>query len=302
VNDTGMRRARVSGGEIAFLEMGDPDDPAVLLLHGFPGSSYAWRRFAPLLSPWMHVIAPDLLGCGDSDQPVDADLSVLAQAGYARELLDHLAIERFAVVGHAHGGGIAQLLALDRGVETMILLDPIAFDAWPSETFGELQRSAPEAPSASLVRAVISTGFDLGMGHRPRLTEADLDEYCRPFSGDGGPAAFVRFVRAMDGEGLAESEPALRALEVPALLLWGEDDPFIPVTVAERLADALPMSSLAVLPGCSHFLMEDAPETIAPLMFEYLRAVYLRAGHVHEEPGPITIELGRRPPGEEVGG
>jgi pimeloyl-ACP methyl ester carboxylesterase len=281
--------------------MGDPEDPPVLLLHGFPGSSYAWRQFAPLLSPWMHVIAPDLLGCGDSDQPADVDLSVLAQAGYARELLDHLGIERFAVVGHAHGGGVAQLLALHGGVETMILLDSIAFDAWPSETFGELQRSAPEVPSASLVRAVIATGFDLGMGHRPRLTDADLDEYCRPFSSDDGAAAFVRFARAIDGEGLAGSEPSLRALEVPTLLLWGEDDPFMPVTVAERLADALPMSSLAVLPGCSHFLMEDAPETIAPLMFEYLRAVYLRTGHVHEEPGPITIELGRRPPGEEVG-
>ena len=132
-----LRRLRVSGGELAFVEMGDPEDPAVLLLHGFPGSSYVWRQFAPLLSPWMHVIAPDLLGCGDSEQPVDADLSVLAQVGYARELLVRLGIERLAVVGHAHGGGVAQLLALDGGVETMILLDSIAFDAWPSETFGE---------------------------------------------------------------------------------------------------------------------------------------------------------------------
>jgi haloalkane dehalogenase len=301
VNVLELRRLRVSGGELAFVEMGDPEDPAVLLLHGFPGSSYMWRQFAPLLSPWMHVIAPDLLGCGDSDQPADVDLSILAQAGYARELLDHLGIERFAVVGHSQGGGIGQLLALHGGVETMILLDSIAFDAWPSETFGELQRSAPEEPSASLVRAVIATGFDLGMGHRPRLTDADLDEYSRPFSGDGGPSAFMRFARAINGEGLTDAEPALRALEVPTLLLWGEDDPFMPVTVAERLADALPMSSLAVLPGCSHFLMEDAPETIAPLMFEYLRAVYLRAGHVQEEAGPITIQLGRRPPGEEVG-
>ena len=48
-----LRRVEVSGGELAFVEMGDPEDPAVLLLHGFPGSSYVWRQFAPLLSPWM---------------------------------------------------------------------------------------------------------------------------------------------------------------------------------------------------------------------------------------------------------
>lgn len=302
MNELELRRLRVSAGELAVLDLGDPEDPPVLLLHGFPGSSYVWRRFAPLLSPWMHVIAPDLLGCGASDQPPDADLSILAQRGYVRELLGQLGVERFAVVGHALGGGIAQLLAIEGGVETMILLDSIAFDAWPSDAIIEVQRSAPEAPTEALVRAVIATGFDLGMGHRTRLSDEDLHEYCRPFTGEDGAAAFVRFARALDGRGLADSEPALRALEIPALLLWGEDDPFMPVTLAERLSDALPMSSLAVLPGCSHFLMEDAPETITPLMFEYLRTVYLRTAHVHEEPGPITIELGRRPPGEEVGG
>ena len=103
----------------------------------------------------------------------DADLSVLAQVGYARELLARLGIERFAAVGHAHGGGVAQLLALKGGVETMILLDSIAFDAWPSEAFGELQRSAPEAPSASLVRAVVRTRFDLGHGAPPESLGGD---------------------------------------------------------------------------------------------------------------------------------
>jgi hypothetical protein len=54
------------------------------------------------------------------------------------------------------------------------------------------------------------------------------------------------------------------------------------------------MSSLALVPGCSHFLPEDAPETIAPLMFEYLRSKYLQIPHVHDVAGPVVLELGRR--------
>lgn len=241
----------------------------------------------------MRVIAPDLLGCGDSDKPVGADLGIVAQAGYARELLDALGIGSFAVVGHGVGGGIAQLLALGGEVPAMILLDSIAFDGWPATATAEAQRQAPGS-GAALAEALLRTSFDLGMGRRTRLTEEALVEYLRPYAGDAGSAACFRFLRAMDGQGLIGRELELERLEIPVLILWGEDDPFLPVTLAERLSDALPMSSLALVPGCSHFLPEDAPETIAPLMFEYLRSKYLQIPHAHDVAAPVVLELGRR--------
>jgi hypothetical protein len=69
------------------------------------------------------------------------------------------------------------------------------------------------------------------------------------------------------------------------------------VEVGERLNDAIPTSSLAVLPGCSYLLPEDAAETIAPLAFDYLRSKYLGRPHSHGEPGAVPISLERRPPG-----
>jgi hypothetical protein len=74
------------------------------------------------------------------------------------------------------------------------------------------------------------------------------------------------------------------------------------VEVGERLNDTIPTSSLAVLPGCSHLLPEDAPETIAPLAFDYLRSKYLRQPHSHGEPGVVPISLERRPTGRPPGG
>jgi hypothetical protein len=87
-------------------------------------------------------------------------------------------------------------------------------------------------------------------------------------------------------------------LEMPVLIFWGEDDEFYPPAVAERLNAAIPTSTLGLLPGCRHFLVEDAIETIGPMIYEYLRARYLQEPHGEhaDAPGIVTIQLERRPP------
>ena len=84
---TGKRRVVIPEGELALVEAGDPEAPPVVLLSGGFTSSYLWRGLIPLLSPWTRVIAPDLLGSGDSDSPDGADLRLPAQAANVRSLL-----------------------------------------------------------------------------------------------------------------------------------------------------------------------------------------------------------------------
>jgi len=294
------KRARISAGEMAFVDEGDPESPAIVFLHGFPASSYLWREFVPLFAPWMHVVAPDLLGAGDSEKPAGAGLHIRAQARYVRELLATLGVEGFAVVGHSSGGGVAQLLAIEGGVEAMVLIDSVAFEAWPDETVRELWSTPPERATAGFVETFVRTALARGMGRPSRLGDAALVEYLRPYAGVDGVAAFFRMAHALDGIGLDGSEAALARLTVPTLILWGEDDPLVSVEVAERLNEAIATSALALLPGCSHFLPEDAPETIAPLMFDYLRSRYLGRPHEHEhehaDPGTVLIQLERRRP------
>lgn len=290
------RLAAVSGGEMAFVDAGDPEAPAVVLLSGGFTSSFVWRRLIPLLSPWMHVVAPDLLSSGDSVASPGASLGLEDHARSIGELLGALGLERFAVAGHGHGGGVAQLLALDGGADALVLVDSIAFDAWPAASVRDLQARGetlePDVPERWMRRLL-----ELGMT-RERLGDDDVEEYVRPFRGDDGLERFVRVVSSFDGEGLVGLEPRLGALEIPALVLWGEEDAVLDVGLAERLGDALPQASVALLPGCGHFLLEDAPETVAPLIFQWLRSRYLKVEHRHEEEGPVTVYLGRRPPGE----
>jgi pimeloyl-ACP methyl ester carboxylesterase len=288
-----MRRIPTSGGELAVLEAGDDENPAVVLLAGALRSSHLWRNLVPLLAPWMRVLAVDLLGSGASDSPRGADLRLEAHAGYVREALEHLGVERFAVVGHGHGGGVAQLLALGGGAEAIVLLDSIAFDAWPGPAIRALRERSGAFDRAS-VDAWLREAIEVGVTHRDRLSEADVDGYLAPFAGPDGVGRFERVVASLDGQGLVGLEPRLAELEIPALVLWGEEDLFVPAQLAERLGDALPMATIALLPGCGHLVLDDAPETVAPLIFQYLRSRYLGTPHVHEA-GPVAVQLGRPP-------
>jgi 2-hydroxymuconate-semialdehyde hydrolase len=285
-------RFESSGGELAYVDQGD--GAAVVLLHGFPTSSFLWRAFVPPLAARFRVIAPDLLGYGDSDKPLDADLTMNAQAGYVRELLEDLAVQRFAVIGHDLGGVVAQLVAVDAGAEALVLLDSAAFDMWPIEGVRMIQATEVEQETPELVDQLVRLTFDLGSGQAGRISEDVLDAYLAPFAGDDGARGFFRAVRAIDGAGMAGRDDELAALDIPVFLLWGEDDPFIPIEVAERLNELITTSTLALLPGCSHFVTEDAPETIVPLVYEYLRSRYIREPHGHEHAQPLIQVQPRR--------
>lgn len=268
----------VVDGLLAWRELGDADAPPVLMLHGFPTSSLLWRGFMPALAPPMRVIAPDLFGGGAS--AAQDDPSVSGQTEAVRRLLEHLGIGRLAIVAHGHGAAVARELALTCDVAALVLLDaPDGPVGWPSATYGD----DVGLGVVELLRA--------GLGHPERLPVEIVEAYAQPFVMD--PSRFTRAIAA-----LAPAPPAVVSQDDPAtLLLWGEDDAFVPVEAAERQAEPLPGATLAVLPGCGHFLPEDASETLVPIVLEYLRGRYLGIVHSHE-PGPIQVFLGRRPPAE----
>jgi 2-hydroxymuconate-semialdehyde hydrolase len=282
------RRLEVTGGELAYLDEGD--GPPAVLLHGFPTSSYLWRDLVPILAPRFRAIAPDLLGYGDSGKPEDPSaMTITRQAGYVRELLEALDLRDPAVIGHDIGGGIAQLLALEGDVRSLVLVDSIAFDSWPIEAVRMLQAAGPEGVDESFARAMVGAALDTGMARSERLGEEDRREYERPWAAE--PMAVIRAARAIDGHGLAGTEDRLDDLDARVLVVWGEEDPFLPVELAERLGEAMPGATVALLPGCSHYVTEDAPEAVLPMIADYLRRVHLGQSHGHDA-GPTPVELG----------
>lgn len=288
-----MNRADTSGGALAYHDEGT--GPAVVLLHGFPLTSYIWRALIPALASRHRVIAPDLLGLGASDKPSGAPLDIRAQAGYVRELLAQLGIDRVAIVGHSTGGGVAQLLVEASGdVEALVLIDTIAFDRWPTEAVGEIQVVPADGETHGSAELVVRSALRLGTVE-DQLTDDDVRSYLAPWAPPAPVGGLFRFARALDGIGLKQLERAMAGWDLPTLILWGEEDPFHPVDVAERLNAAIPSSALGLVPECGHFLPDEAPETIFPIIAEYLRANYLRIAHAAHATGPVLVPLGAMP-------
>ncbi len=284
------RRFSSSGGAIAYTD--DGEGPVVLLLHGFPLWSREWAELSSLLSTRFRVIAPDLLGAGDSDMPADVPLGCRAQTGYVRELLAHLDVTGFAVVGRSTGGVLAQLLALEgAGVEAMVLLAGPAIDAEGRSLTGAGGMSADPTAVGAAVRAMLHEATV----QRGRLSDELVAALAAPYVAE--PDAFVRMRTALEIEDAGHGADELSRIEFPVLILWGEDDPIYPVAEADRINEAMPSSTLGLLPGCGHFLLIEAIDTIGPMISEYLRARWLLAPHGHADTsGVVTIQLERRPP------
>jgi len=237
---------------VNLTDEGPRDADVVVLLHGWPGGVHTWRQLVPLLATRFRVLTPELTG---------TDLRV--QAGEVADHLRDLGVERFAAVGHGHGGGVAQILAAgDVGVEALVLIDSIAFD---------------ESPPADLDAR---TFVERGSVEIADLPQEDLDAYA---AAPPPPAAVDLGVEAA----------AMSTWTFPIFLLWGEEDRYLPVSLAERITDACPGATLGVVPDSGHFLLDDAFDPVGVMILEYLRSRYQGAPHGHE--GVVMLQLERRP-------
>jgi pimeloyl-ACP methyl ester carboxylesterase len=242
-----------------IVESGPADGDTVVLLHGWPGGVHTWRRLEPLLATRFRVLTATLRG---------ADLAVQAD-DVRRELADR-GVSRFALVGHGHGGGVAQLLARDDpGTDALVLIDSVAFDRWPPTDLDP--RTFVERGSVEIAQ----------------LPSEDLDAYVATTEPPPAPVDLTPVGDAMASWGF------------PVFLLWGEDDPYVPVDVAERLTDACPGATLGVVPDSGHFLLDDAFDPVGVMLLEYLRVRYQGAPHGHE--GVVMLQLERRPAWVDLG-
>jgi pimeloyl-ACP methyl ester carboxylesterase len=254
--------------------------PVVLLIHGITGSSKTWEDVIPLLSEHHTVLAPDLLGHGDSAKP-RGDYSLGAYASGIRDLMQAVGHERATVVGHSLGGGVAMQMAYQfpEIVERLVLVSS-----------GGLGREvnlflrAATLPGSEWVlpllasNGVLSAGGSIGGLLRSLGMRAgpDLEEMWRGFASlqdAEARQAFIHTLRGIvdpGGQRVSARDRLYLAQEVPTLLMWGERDPIIPVEHAYAASDEIPASRLEVLPGAGHFPYRDDPRRFAATLSEFI--------------------------------
>jgi pimeloyl-ACP methyl ester carboxylesterase len=268
------------GDRIAYRDTGQGE--ALLLIHGMAGSSATWDDVIPQLARKYRVIAPDLLGHGESAKP-RGDYSLGAFAVWLRDLLNELGVERATVIGQSLGGGIAMQFAYQHRdyCERLVLIGSGGLGPDLSPMLRILS-----APGAEFVLPVVTPRPVLNLGNKlgSWLTAAGIQSprarqmwqaYCS-LSDAPTRQAFLRTLRSVvDHRGQAVS--ALNKLhltaDLPTLLIWGDRDRVIPVAHAYAAHDALAGSRLEVLEGVGHFPHVEAPTAVADILEDFIASI-----------------------------
>jgi haloalkane dehalogenase len=255
---------------IAYREDGPVDGPVALMVHGYPQSSYMWRHALPAAAAagW-RALAPDLPGFGDS--PADPPGTWQRQVEALERFRRALDVERAALVVHDWGGLIGLRWACDHPdtVAALVISDTGFFSDGRWHGLAEALRA--EGQGEQLVDGMTRESFgQLMQGTSTGMDDRAVDEYFKAFADEPRRRGQLELYRSGDFAELEAYEGCLAGLGVPALLVWGENDPFAPLAGAERFKSELPGPRLAVMEGSGHFVWDDAGEPAAAELRSFL--------------------------------
>ena len=254
--------------------------PVIVLIHGITGSSLTWDEVIEPLAENYTVVAPDLLGHGESAKP-RGDYSLGAYASGIRDLLSALGHDRATVVGHSLGGGVAMQLAYQfpERVERLVLVssgglgrDVSAFLRAAVLPGSELVLPVLAAPQ--LITRLGAVGGFLGrLGLR---AGADLEEIWRGFSSLSDAEARTAFIHTLrtivdpGGQRVSATDRLYLAREMSTLIVWGERDPIIPFRHGLRASEQMPGSHLVSFPDAGHFPHRTDPKRFVRELTEFM--------------------------------
>lgn len=272
-----LKLLELHGDRVAFRDQGEGE--VLLLIHGMAGSSETWRSVIPPLAKKFRVIAPDLLGHGESAKP-RTDYSLGAFAVWLRDFLDELGVSRATVIGHSLGGGVAMQFVYQHPdyAQRLILISSGGL----GPDVGWVLRLL-SAPGAELVLPVIAPTPVLSVGNKLRSwlrgagiqspRGAELWNAYSSLSDGETRQSFLKTLRSVvDYRGQAVS--ALNRLrlreELPVMAIWGERDGIIPVDHAYAAHEARTDARLEVLPDVGHFAQVEAPMRVVELIEDFI--------------------------------
>lgn len=273
--------------DIYIITAGDESDPAVILIHGFGGSTFTWRYIMDdLVDAGFYAVALDLPPFGLSDKSPDLDYSRAAMADTVADLMTALDIETATLVGHSMGGSVTAQFAVrhTERVDRLIfvaggIFDPNAVVIEQSEDSGPaslLSAFDPESPLAvTLVRALLDRSVfeDLlisAAGRDEVITEDVVDGYARPLQIEDWAVGFIAYNRAASAETITLDDVESAVDDIPVLILWGAEDSWVDIAIGEAMDAALDNTTFVVYPEIGHLPMEEVPDAFNQDILDFL--------------------------------
>ena len=258
------------------LPIGRSDLLPVVLLHGLPTHSYSWRKIMPALaSQGTKAIAPDLIGFGLSAKPERREFAYTPDAYITAltEFIQALKIERFSLVVQGFLGSVGLQYALRHAnkIESLAILNtPISTTAklpwrmqqWGLPLAGEMMTQDPLLVDRTLEN-----------GSRYQISDADLDVYRKPFlkSSKAGRSLMSTIRNLNLPQSMAEIESGFQQWQKPTLIIWGMNDPWLPLSMAQSFTKSNPQTELVQLQNVAHYPQEHYYEEILKDLLPFVR-------------------------------
>jgi pimeloyl-ACP methyl ester carboxylesterase len=275
-----LRHVNLHGHDVGYRVAGD--GPVIVLIHGMAGSSLTWREVMPILARNYTVIAPDLLGHGESAKP-RGDYSLGAYASGLRDLIHGaLGIEKATLVGQSLGGGVAMQLAYQHPelCERLVVVGSGGLGREVSWTLRALTLPGAEYLLPALFpRFLRKPGDKLGkFFHARGIRAPHVSEMWSAYTSlteTENRRAFARTLRAVidpGGQSVSALDRLYLAAAVPTLIVWGELDGIIPVAHAHAAHAILPGSRLEIFQGAGHFVHLEQPLKFAGVLSNFIES------------------------------
>ncbi|HEX3834484.1 MAG TPA: alpha/beta hydrolase [Solirubrobacteraceae bacterium] len=269
------RQVVAAGVRSPVLEAGPADaTEAVVFVHGNPGPAEDWRDLLGRAGEFTRAVAPDMPGYGNADKPRDFPYTVQGYAAHLDGVLTELGITRAHLVMHDFGGpwGLAWAVAHPDAFASATLVNTGVLlgyrwhhyaNVWRTPGLGELFQATTTRPA-----------FRMLLGREnPRLPRAALDRLYDVSKSWPTKRAVLKLYRASPAQAMGSLRDPLRALDRPALVVWGTDDAYIPWQQAERQRESFPSARIELLEGLGHWPFLEDPGRVSELVIPFLREV-----------------------------
>jgi 2-hydroxy-6-oxonona-2,4-dienedioate hydrolase len=264
--DAGGVRTRV-------LEAGDSEAPALLLLHGVNGHAETYTRNIGPHSGAFHVVAPDFIGHGFSDKPLDRDYEIGTYVRHVVDLMDCMGIERASVSGESLGAWVAVRLLLSHGdrVDRLVLNTPGGMNANPKamESLRTLTRDAVTSPTRDKVRKRLEWLFKDPSAIPEDLVETRFRIYSLPGYREVTELTLCLQDPTIRKRNMLTAED-LQKVRVPTLLVWSTADPVAGVEVGEWCHEQIDGSKLVYMTNSGHWPQFEEAARFNELHREFL--------------------------------
>lgn len=274
---------KLPSATIAYIDVGS--GPPLILLHGCPFSAYEWRDIMPKLASDFRVIAPDLLGLGDTPVRLDQDYRLPTDVTMVGELMDALNIPSASFIAHDHGGATLQLMMASspQRIDKAVMTNVEAYDQWPSKPELPYLKAivnpvlSPIMYQALQYSAVQRRVFSIAVLNKEMLTPEVAAGYALPHVAT--PERWQRlrrfFAWQMDEQHnkiTMTALPAMRVFAKPILLVWGEQDDNFGPELARRLTLDIPgIKGISFMKNSKHMPMQEEAEAYAAAALAFLK-------------------------------